>query len=80
MDMFFLLGATITRPDRVEGMSNLEFLADYHAKGVTFCESVLDQVHEAICGKNGIYRKERQKMEPTTGKSFQAFSQIGAGS
>ena len=46
-------------------MSNREFLPDYHAKGVTFYESVLDQVHEAICGKNGIYRKERQKIEST---------------
>jgi hypothetical protein len=65
MDMFFLLGMTITRPDRVEGMFNVEFLPDYHAKGVTFYESVLNQVHEAICGKNGIYRKERQKIEST---------------
>ncbi len=37
MDMFFLLGTTITKPDRIEGL--------------------------AICGKNGIYRKERQKIE-----------------
>ena len=47
-------------------MSNLEFLGDYHAKGVTFYESVLKQVRGAICGKNGIYRKERQKIESTT--------------
>jgi hypothetical protein len=66
MDMFFLLGTTIARQDRVGGMSNREFRPDYHAKGVTFYESVLDQVHEAICGKNGIYRKERQKIEPTS--------------
>jgi hypothetical protein len=65
MDMFFLLGTTITRPDRVEGVSNLEFLPDYHAKGVTFYESVLNQVREAICGKNGINRGERQKIEST---------------
>jgi hypothetical protein len=66
MDMFFLLGTTITRQDRVGGRANREFLPDYHAKGVTFYESILDQVHEAICGKNGIYRKERQKIEPTS--------------
>ena len=66
MDMFFLLGTTITRPNRVEGTFNIEFLPDYHAKGVTFYESVLNQVREAICGKNGIYRKERQKIESTT--------------
>jgi len=34
MDMFFLLGRTITKPDRIEGL-----LPDYHAKGVT-CRSV----------------------------------------
>ena len=61
MDMFFLLGTTITKPDRIEGL-----LPDYHAKGVTFYESVRNQVGEAICGKNGIYRKERQKMESNT--------------
>jgi hypothetical protein len=61
MDMFFLLGTTITKPDRIEGL-----LPDYHAKGVTFYESVRNQVGEAICGKNGIYRKERQKIEPTS--------------
>src|ERR1700758_1020860 len=65
MDMLFLLGITITKPDRVEGRFNVEFLPHYHAKGVTFYESVLNQVREAICGKNGIYRKERQKIEPT---------------
>jgi hypothetical protein len=58
MDMFFLLGKTITNPDRIEGL-----LPDYHAKGVTFYESVRNQVGEAICGNNGIYRKERQKVE-----------------
>jgi hypothetical protein len=58
MDMFFLLGTTITKPDRIDGL-----LPDYHAKGVTFYESVRNQVGEAICGKNGIYRKERQKIE-----------------
>jgi hypothetical protein len=58
MDLFFLLGTTITNPDRIEGL-----LPDYHAKGVTFYESVRNQVGEAICGKNGIYRKERQKIE-----------------
>jgi hypothetical protein len=63
MDLFFLLGKTITRPDRVEGVSNLELIPDYHAKGVTFYESVLNQVREAICRKTGIYRKERQKIE-----------------
>jgi hypothetical protein len=61
MDMFFLLGTTITKPDRIEGL-----LPDYHAKGVTFYESVRNQVGEAICGKNGIYRKERQKIESNT--------------
>jgi hypothetical protein len=65
MDLFFLLGKTITRPDRVEGVSNLEGLPDYHAKGITFYESVRNQVREAICGNNGIYRKERQKIEST---------------
>ena len=58
MDMFFLLGTTITKPDRIEGL-----LPDYHAKGVTFYESVRNQVGEAICGESGIYRKERQKIE-----------------
>src|SRR5258708_34408226 len=58
MDMFFLLGTTITKQERIEGL-----LPDYHAKGVTFYESVRNQVGEAICGKNGIYRKERQKIE-----------------
>ena len=58
MDMFFLLGTTITKPDRIEGL-----LPDYHAKGVTFYESVRNQVREAICGENGIYRKGRQKIE-----------------
>jgi hypothetical protein len=61
MDMFFLLGTTITKPDRIEGL-----LPDYHAKGVTFYESVRNQVGEAICGKNGIYRKERLKIESNT--------------
>jgi len=61
MDMFFLLGTTITKPDRIEGL-----LPDYHAKGVTFYGSVRNQVGEAICGKNGIYRKECQKMELNT--------------
>ena len=61
MDMFFLLGTTITKPDRIDGL-----LPDYHAKGVTFYESVRNQVGEAICGKNGIYRKERQKIESNT--------------
>lgn len=61
MDMFFLLGTTITKPDRIEGL-----LPDYTAKGVTFYESVRDQVGEAVCGKNGIYRKERQKIESNT--------------
>jgi hypothetical protein len=61
MDMFFLLGTTITKPDRIDGL-----LPDYHAKGVTFYESVRNQVGEAICGKNGIYRKERQKIESKT--------------
>ena len=63
LDLFFLLGTTITRPDRVERVSNLEMLPDCHAKGVTFYESILNQVREAICGKTGIYRKERQKIE-----------------
>ena len=58
MDLFFLLGTTITKPDRIEGL-----LPDYTAKGVTFYESVQNQVSEAVCGKNGIYRKERQKIE-----------------
>ena len=58
MDLFFLLGTTITKPDRIEGL-----LPDYTAKGVTFYESVQNQVGEAVCGKNGIYRKERQKIE-----------------
>jgi hypothetical protein len=40
MDLFFLLGTTIAKPDRIEGVFNLEFLPDYHAKGVTFHESV----------------------------------------
>ena len=61
MDMFFLLGRTITKPDRIEGL-----LPDYHAKGVTFYESIRNQVGEAICGKNGIYQKERQKIESNT--------------
>jgi len=65
MDMFFLLGTTITRPDRVEAMSNRESLLDYHAKGVTFYESVINQVREAIGGKNGIYRKGGQEIEST---------------
>jgi hypothetical protein len=58
MDLFFLLGTTITKPDRIEGL-----LPDYTAKGATFYESVQNQVGEAVCGKNGIYRKERQKIE-----------------
>jgi hypothetical protein len=65
MDMFFLLGTTISRPDRVEAVSNREALLDYHAKGVTFYESVIDQIREAIGGKNGIYRNGRQKLEST---------------
>lgn len=63
MDLFFLLGKTITRPDRVEGVSDLALLPDYYARGVTFYESVLNQIREAICGENGIYRKESQKIE-----------------
>ena len=74
MDMFFLLGTTITRPDRIEGLSNLEFLADYHAKGVTFYESAPNKVREAICGKNGIYRNERQKIESNTEAFIATFS------
>ena len=58
MDLFFLLGTTITKPDSIEGL-----LPDYTAKGVTFYESVQNQVGEAVCGNNGIYRKERQKIE-----------------
>jgi len=58
MDLFFLLGITITKSDRIEGLP-----PDYTAKGVTFYESVQNQVSEAVCGKNGIYRKERQKIE-----------------
>jgi len=61
MDLFFLLGTTITKADRIEGL-----LPDYPAKGVTFYESVRNQVREAVCGKNGIYRKERQKIESNT--------------
>jgi hypothetical protein len=38
MDLFFLLGTTITKPDRIEGL-----LPDYAAKGVTFYESVQNQ-------------------------------------
>lgn len=63
MDMSFLLGATITGPDRVVGMRNLKVQPDYHAKGVTFYESAKSQLREAICGKNGIYPKKRQKIE-----------------
>jgi hypothetical protein len=66
MDLFFLLGTTIAKPDRIEGVFNLEFLPDYHAKGVTFYESVRNQVGEVICGKNGIYQNERQKIESNT--------------
>ena len=58
MDMFFLLGTTITKADRIEGL-----LPDYAAKGVTFYESVRNRVREAVCGNHGIYRKERQKIE-----------------
>jgi hypothetical protein len=58
MDLFFLLGTTITKPDREEGLP-----PDFTAKGVTFYESVQNQVSEAVCGKNGIRRKERQKIE-----------------
>jgi hypothetical protein len=61
MDMLFLLGITITKPDRIEVL-----LPDYTAKGVTFYESVRNQVGEAVCGKNGIYRKERQMIESNT--------------
>jgi len=61
MDMLFLLGITITKPDRIE-----DLLPDYTLKGVTFYESVRNQVGEAVCGKNGIYRKERQKIESNT--------------
>jgi hypothetical protein len=61
MDMFFLLGTTIAKPDRIEVL-----LPDYTAKGVTFYESVRNQVGEAVCGKNGIYRKERLKIESST--------------
>jgi len=59
--MLFLLGITITKPDRIE-----DLLPDYTVKGVTFYESVRNQVGEAVCGKNGIYRKERQKIESNT--------------
>jgi len=58
MDLFFLLGTTITKSDRTEGLQ-----PDCTAKGVTFYESVQNQVSEAVCGKKGIYRKERQKIE-----------------
>jgi hypothetical protein len=34
MDLFFLLGTTITKADRIEGL-----LPNYTAKGVTFYES-----------------------------------------
>lgn len=61
MDMFFLLGTTITKPDRIQVLP-----PDYTAKGVTFYESVRNQVGEAVCGKNGIYRKEHQKIESNT--------------
>jgi hypothetical protein len=61
MDMLFLLGITITKPDRIE-----DLLPDYTLKGVTFYESVRNQVGEAVCGKNGIYRKELQKIESNT--------------
>jgi hypothetical protein len=61
MDMFFLLGTTMTKPDRIEGL-----LPDYTVKGVTFYESIRNQVGEAVCGKNGIYRKERLKIESNT--------------
>ena len=58
MSMLFLLGITITKPDRIE-----DLLPDYTVKGVTFYESIRNQFGEAICGKNGMYRKERQKLE-----------------
>ena len=59
--MLFLLGITITKPDRIE-----DLLPDYTVKGVAFCKSVRNKVGEAVCVKNGIYRKERQKIEPTS--------------
>jgi hypothetical protein len=58
MDLFFLLGTTITKPDREEGLP-----PDYAAKGVNFYESVQNQVGEAVCGEKGIYRKERRRIE-----------------
>jgi hypothetical protein len=58
MDMFFLLGITITKPDRIG-----DLLPGYTAKGMTFFESVRNQIGEAVCGKNSIYRKERQNIE-----------------
>jgi hypothetical protein len=61
MDMFFLIETTITKPDRIDSL-----LPDYTAKGVTFYESIRHQVGDAICGKNGIYRKERQKIESSS--------------
>jgi hypothetical protein len=67
MDLFFLLGKTITKPDRIEGL-----LPDYTAKGMTFYESLRNRVGEAVCGENGICRKERQKIE----SSLEAFITI----
>lgn len=61
MDMLFLLGITITKPDRIE-----DLIPDNTVKGVAFYESVRNKVGEAVCGKNGIYRKERQKIESNT--------------
>jgi hypothetical protein len=58
MDLFFLLGLTITKSDRIDSLP-----PDYTAKGVTFYESIQTQVSDAVCGKNGIYRKERRKIE-----------------
>jgi hypothetical protein len=64
MDLFFLLGMTIAKSDTMEGLP-----PDCAAKGMTFYESVQNQVSEALCGKNAINRKERQKIE----SSLEAF-------
>jgi hypothetical protein len=69
MSMLFLLGITITKPDRIE-----DLLPDYTVKGVTFYESIRNQVGEAICGKNGMYRKERQKLEIELGGVYNYLS------
>jgi hypothetical protein len=68
--MSFLLGVEINKlpPEQLGRAfdrlpSGLLQTPDLNALGVQFYESVKHQVRDAICGKDGIYRKERRKIE-----------------